>query len=170
MKKLVLIPVLFLLICSLSAQQKFVIPELSDSTRYVRMVFQANGFILNSINYAKSVGKTVEDIAAFTGEQYKYTWNRDNGFQGFVRGTLYNWLCFVPGSSLEILDQSDSMIKFKTTAINQNLQKNSPLFNVTYEEYLTFLRILFEKIGDYLSSDYSQELAGEGMVVTIKKK
>ena len=46
----------------------------------------------------------MEDVANFAGEQYKTTWNKENGFEGFVRGTLYNWVYFLPKGEVTILD------------------------------------------------------------------
>ena len=170
MKKIFSVPVLLLWISSAIAQDSFIVPDISDANKLARMVFQANGFILNSINYAKSIGKTLEDVAIFTGDQFMYTWNKDDGYAGFVRGTLSNWVCFIPDGGIEILEQSGNMIKFRAREIYPDLKMAGSFFNVTYEEYLTFLRIVHEKIAGYLGSEYSQEVTPEGLMVTIKKK
>jgi hypothetical protein len=49
--------------------------------------FQADYLVINSISYAKSLGKSVEDIAAFSGNQFKTGWNLD----GFTNGVLIYW-------------------------------------------------------------------------------
>jgi hypothetical protein len=170
MKKLLFITFLCFVLISLKAQEAFQVPTLTDANKHSMMVFQTNGFVLNTINYAKSMGKTVEDVANFTGDQFKTSWNKENGFTGFVNGTLYNWLCFVTNNNIEILDQSNRMISFKTNTLFPDLKKNSTQFNVTYEDYLTFMRIVHEKVADYLGAVYSQTSTEDGMVITIKKK
>lgn len=170
MKKSLLFPAILLWIAPAIAQESFIIPDLSDANKHARMVYQANGFILNTINYAKSVGKTLEDVAGFTGEQFKFSWNKEDGYAGFVKWTLANWVSFVPDGEMEILEQSDNMIKFRAKEIYPELKTDGPFFNVSYEEYLTFLRIVHEKTADYLGSEFAQEVTSEGVTVTIKKK
>jgi hypothetical protein len=169
MKKIFSVPFLLLWITSLIAQESFVIPVFSDANKHARMVFQANGFILNSINYAKSMGKTLEDLAVFTGDQFMYTWNKEEGYAGFVKGTLSNWVCFIPDAEIEILEQSDNMIKFRTREIYPDLKAAGSFFNVSYEEYLSFTRIIHERIAGYLGAQYTQEVTPEGLVVTIQR-
>jgi hypothetical protein len=131
---------------------------------------QADYFIINSINYAKSIGKKVEDIASFTGDQFKTGWNKSDGYSGFVNGTLNNWRSVIPRGGLKIVAQDSSHIIFSANKMFLGLKKNSPQFNVTYDEYLTFYRIVFEKIADYLGAIYKQETTPEGVLVTITKK
>jgi len=145
-------------------------PNVPVSDRYFNMLGQMNTFIINSINYAKSVGKTVEDIANFTGDQFKTGWDKANGYNGFVNGVKYNWVCFAPNGGLKILEQDDNHIKFSVKDIFPYLKNNSPLYNVTYDEYLTFIKIAHAKIGEYLGAEYTQKVDNGEITVTIKKK
>jgi len=145
-------------------------PNVPVADRYLNMVGQINSFLLNSINYAKSMGKTVEDIANFTGDQFKTSWNKANGYNGFVNGVKYNWVCFVPNGELKVLEQDDNHIKFSMKNIFPYLKNNSPLYNVTYDEYLTFIKITHSKIAEYLEAEYTQKVVNDELIVTIKKK
>lgn len=145
-------------------------PNVPVADRYLNMVGQINSFIINSISYAKSIGKTVEDIANFTGDQFKTGWNKAYGYNGFVNGVKYNWVCFVPNGELKILEQDDNHIKFNVKDIFPYLKNNSPLYNVTYDEYLTFINIAHGKIAEYMGAEYTQKVANEEITVTIKKK
>jgi len=145
-------------------------PNVPVADRYLNMVGQINSFLLNSINYAKSMGKTVEDIANFTGDQFKISWNKANGYNGFVNGVKYNWVCFVPNGELKVLEQDDNHIKFSMKNIFPYLKNNSPLYNVTYDEYLTFIKITHSKIAEYLDAEYTQKVVNDELIVTIKKK
>lgn len=144
-------------------------PNVPLADRYLNMLGQMNTFIINSINYAKSIGKTVEDIANFTGNQFKTSWNQANGYNGFVNGVKYNWVCIIPNGELKILDQDESHVKFSVKNIFPYLKNNSPLYNVTYDEYLTFLKIALGKIAEYMGAEYAQEISDEGIIVNIKK-
>ena len=170
MKKVFSVLLLCFVVISAKAQESFQVPALTDADKHARAVFQTDGFILNTINYAKSLGKTVEDVASFTGEQFKFTWNKEEGFSALVNGTLYNWSCFTPNSKIEILQQSGTMVKFKANTISPNLKKDGQQFGVTYDDYLTFTRIVHEKIAEYFGADYSQTTTDDGMIITIKKK
>ena len=50
---------------------------------------QADIFLVNLINYAKSIGKSVGDIASFTGDQIKTGWNEADGYICFEKITDY---------------------------------------------------------------------------------
>jgi hypothetical protein len=76
----------------------------------------------------------------------------------------------MPRGGLKIVAQDSSHIIFSANKMFLGLKKNSPQFNVTYDEYLTFYRIVFEKIADYLGAIYKQETTPEGVLVTITKK
>ena len=125
----------------------------------------ADNSLINSINYAKSLGKSVEDIASFTADQYKTSWNTANGYNGIVS----NWRSVVPKRELTILEQDDNHIIFNANNIFPAL-KNVAQFNVTYDEYLVFYRVVYEKIADYLGFIYKQETTPDGVLVTITKK
>jgi len=131
--------------------------------------YQADNFIINSINYAKSLGKNVEDIAAFTGDQFKTGWNREAGYDGFVNGAINNWRNMGSKDKFKILEQDDSHVVFSAGSICPALKSSGSQYNVTYDEYLTFISIVMEKIADYMGSVYKQETTREGVEVTISK-
>lgn len=170
MKQLLLAPILCLLITSTTiAQENFKIPEITDAEKFANMAGQANALIVNSINYAKSLGKSVDDIANFSGEQFKTSWNKEMGFNGFVNGILYNSICFFPKAEISILEQSDKIVKYRIF-FDPEFIKSFPMLNVTFEEYLSFQKGVVIKIGEYLGAEYSHELKDNVLYVTIKKK
>ena len=170
MKKLFLITVTILFVTSIVAQEKFAVPEISDAQKHSRMVSQANGFILKLINYAKSQGNSVEDLAKFTGDQFKKSWKKENGWEGFAKGCLNNWTIIIPNNKLVILEQSETMIKFQSKTPFVWLKNNGPQYNVSHDEYMTFLKINHKIIGEYLGADISFKEAEDGLILTIKKK
>ena len=126
---------------------------------------QAETFLINSINYAKSLGKSVEDIASFTADQYKTGWDTAN----IINRTVSNWRSVVPNQELLILEQDDNHIVFSANNMFPSL-KNGARHNVTYDDYLMFYRVLFEKTADYVGFVYKQETTPDGVLVTVTKK
>ena len=170
MKKLFLITVTILFVTSIVAQEKFVVREITDTQKHSRMVGQANGIILNLISYAKSQGNSVEDVAKFTGDQFKTGWNKENGWEGFAKGCLHNWTIFTPDNKLVILEQSETMLKFQSKTPYVWLKNNGPQYNVSYDEYMTFLKINHKIIAEYLGADISFKEVEDGIILTVKKK
>jgi hypothetical protein len=154
----------------MNAQEAFKVPQLTDASKYSFTLFQANAFILNTINYAKSTGKSVEEIAAFTGDQFKAGWDKGMGFTGYVNWTMNIMTIMVPGSNLEILEQSQDMVRFKTGVMFPDLKQNSPQYNVTYEEYLTFMKIISQKVADHMGAEFSFSAVDDGVIIALKKK
>jgi hypothetical protein len=115
------------------------------------MIGQTNAFILNFINYAKAQGNSVEDLAKFTGDQYKTSWNKENGWEGFAKGCLNNWTIMTPDNKLVILEQSETMLKFQSKTPYVWLKNNGPQYNVSHDEYMPFLNINHKIIGEYLN-------------------
>lgn len=132
--------------------------------------YQPDNFILGSINYAKSLGKTAEDVGSFTGEMFKTRWNKDLGYNGFASGTISNWGSVVPSDAVKILEQDDNHVIFTVNKFIPALKSTGQLYNVTYDDYLTFYRKVFEKFADHMGSTYKQENTKDGVLITIKKK
>lgn len=170
MKKLFLIFALFLFVTSLAAQEKFVVPEISDAKKYARMLGEVNGLVLNSISYAKSQGNSVEDLAKFTGENYKKSWNKERGWEGFARGIINSWVLIVPNNKIVILEQSVTMVKFKSKTPFARLKNNGPRNNVSHLEYMTFLKTNQKIIGNHMGATISFKDVEDGIILTIKKK
>lgn len=169
MKKLVFIAVICWAVTLVTAQEVFTVPEIPDAAKWQHMAFQANGLMVNTINYAKSLGKTVEEAARFTGEQFKTSWDKDAGFNGFVNGMLYINTCFLPQSTLEIMDQSATYIEF-SIEFPTGFAESFPIYAVTLEEFLEFWNGIVVIIGDYLGAVYAQEMKDGKVYVTVRKK
>ena len=169
MKKFIFLPFIFFFVVSI-AQEKFVVPERTDMQKQWRLTSQVNVIILNSINYAKSMEQTVEEYATFTGNQFKTSWKLENGWEGFAEGCLHNWAILRPDNQIEILEQSETMLKFKSKIPYSRLKEDGPYYNVSHDEYMTFLKISHKTIGNYLGASISFEDVDKGIIVTIKKK
>ncbi len=123
-------------------------------------------FLINSLNYAKSLGKTVDEFARFTGEQYKSWWNNEN----FIAGVLHNWQMWTPSENFNILEQDEDHVIFTANNMFSSLKMNGSMFNVSYEDYLSFFKTVFEKISEDLSVGYNQENTPDGVRITVAKR
>lgn len=170
MKKLILILCVSLVSVSFNGQGKFKVPELTELQKYQNSAIQWNGSWLIQISYARSLGRSVEDVARFVGDQLKVTIAGPGGFDGFIRNMLYTMVCIVPYGTVEIVEQTDYHIEYKVTGLYSDLREGGSVFDVTWEDYLTFLQTMFSRAADYAGAIYSQKDTDEGLIVTIKKK
>ena len=132
--------------------------------------YDVDYFLINSINHAKSMGQSVEKFAEFTGNQFKTGWNKEMGLNGFINGVQNNWGSIVRIENMKVEEKDGNHCVLHFTKILPNLQKNGPLFNVSYDDYLTFYRVTFEVVADYLGLVYTQETIPDGVKITITKK
>ena len=137
---------------------------------YPTSYYQPNQFLITAINYAKSMGKSVNEIAAFTGDQFKTGWNNNFGLNGFVNGVRNNWSSIVKNDNMKVLEQDDDHVVLQFENFLTDLKNNGPFYNVSYVEYLTFLDGVYQKIADHLGYSYTQESIPNGVKITITKK
>jgi hypothetical protein len=123
-------------------------------------------FLINSLNYAKSLGKSVDEFAQFTGEQFKSGWNNEN----FSSGVLSNWKSWTPSEQFKILEQDEDHLIFTADHVFSNLKMNGSMFNVSYDDYISFLKSVFEKISEDLNVGYNQETTPDGVRITVAKR
>jgi hypothetical protein len=170
MKRLILIVLVSLLSVAIIAQGKIGVPALTDLQKYQNAAIQWNASWLIQISFAKSLGKSVGEVAGFVGDQVKVTFNTAGGFNRFVQGMLYTMVSLVPYGSVEIIQQTDNEIVYKVTGLYPDLREGGSLFNVTWDDYLKFLETVYSKTADYIGAKYSQKDTDEGLLVTIMKE
>ena len=99
MKNLTIILFVFLLVRPVFGQVDFNVPSMTDAAKHERILSQTNYIVIASVSYAKQQGLSLEDYAEGVGNLAKTTWNKEAGFDGFVKGTLYNWESFRTSNS-----------------------------------------------------------------------
>jgi hypothetical protein len=170
MKKLILLLFVSLFASALFAQDLFTVPTPTDLQKYQSAVSQWNYAYLIQIGFAKSMGKTLEDAAVYAGDQAKVSWNKEAGYEGFVKGMLYNFVCIASHGTVEMIEQNARKVVFQVTNVYPQLKEQGPFFNVTYEEYLKFFNLVASRIGEYLGANYIQNEKDGGILVTVEKK
>jgi hypothetical protein len=170
MKKLFTVTLISLFAIAGTAQDKFTVPFPDDFQKYQMASVELNGSYLIQISYAKSLGKSVEDVAVYVGDQYIATWNKQGGFDRFVQKILYMMVTMVPYGSVEITDQTDNKIIYKVSGLYSDLREGGSILDVTYEEYIKFWEVAISRMADSMGAKYSQEDSDEGLIVTITRQ
>ncbi|TVR68228.1 MAG: hypothetical protein EA408_13745 [Marinilabiliales bacterium] len=170
MKKLTLFIAAIFLAMGLYAQQEFIVPEVPVAQKHQRMLSQFDGMLAVGINFAKTQGLTAAEYGSLIGEQFKYSWNKEAGFEGFVKGMLYNASCFLVDPGTEITINTAEKVKFKTRLWAASIKVNEPVYGVTYTECMDFFNAMAGKIGDYLGANYDGSYDDEWVYFTITKK
>ena len=171
MKKLIISLTLSSIVSMINAQN-FLIPERTTVQKHNRAVYLTYANVIPGIAYAKSTGKTVEEYAAFVGDLFKTSWNKENGFSGLVNGTLFNFESFKREQDppMEILEQSDRKIVIKWKINYKNRFNDGPVYNVTYDEFNQWFEIVNRKIVEYFDATYKQEVKEDDWLLIIITK
>lgn len=170
MKKSIFFIAAIFLTTGLCAQEKFSVPEVPVEQKHQNMVFQLNSIMTVSIHYAKTQGLTAAEYGTFIGEQFKYSWNKDAGFEGYVNGMLYNMSCFLADPGIEIVTNTAEKVKFKTRLMGAEIKQNEPVYGVTYKEYIDSFKAITSTIADYLGCKSELSYDEEWMYFTFSKK
>jgi len=170
MKKFIAILFVSLFAMGSVAQVKFVVPELTDAQKYNMAVGAWNSVNIYLISYAKSQGKSIEDVAGFSADLYISGMDKKIGFDGYVKSMLSGWITTNPGGKVEILEQADKKIVYKVTNFNSQLKEKGQINNVKYEEYMKYLEFRQNKIAGVYDATFSIKIIAEGLIITIEKK
>ncbi len=169
MKKIITVTFVSLTTLLGFSQLNFKAPELTDQQKFRIASLNWNSSLLLQISFGKSLGRSVEDIAAFNGDQLKTAWNRQGGYNGFVNSILYTMVSLAPYGTVEITDQNDNRLVYKVTGLYSELREGGSIYGVTWDEYIKFLEITFSKVATYMGTGYSQKDTDEGLIVTVSK-
>jgi hypothetical protein len=170
MKKFIVTMCISLFVTVAIAQGKFTVPTPTDQQKFQTSAWEWNYAYLHLINYGKSNGKSVEEIASSVGDDWTKTWNKEEGFDGLVNSMLYICVCMVPDGSVEILEQTNSKVVIKVKAWVPDLKKRGTFLNVSYSEFLEFMNIGIIKIADFMGATYSQKDTEDGLYMNFGKK
>lgn len=169
MKKVISILLISMVTLVVIAQENFTVPNLTDTQKYQIAAAYWRYTMLMALNIAKSSGKSIEEAATYGSDQNKIYWDKEAGFKGLVEGILTHYVILVPDGNVEIIEQTDKMIKIKITNFYPEL-KAGPILNVTYEELITYLQIANSRLADYMGATFSFKDTPEGIITIIQKK
>ncbi len=173
-KQIIFAALIFIFSVSLiSAQDKITVTKLTDTQKHQRVIWQLNHTAIIGFKYAKSQGMTAKEYGEYFGEFSKLTWDKDGGFDGFVKGLLLNWETWRASSSkaIQIIKQTDDIFKFKTPSNLKKITESNAYIGIDYEELMTIYDGLFKTIANYLGVKYEQKIIEDGnwLEITITK-
>jgi tetratricopeptide (TPR) repeat protein len=166
MKAPILLFTAILMAWATSAQTTFSVPERTPEQQYPRLVTLLNYNINVAISYAKSQGQTVEEFGKYCGEFYKKSWAKEGGFQTFVKGNLMNLTDL--SEKVEIVNQNDKKVTLKAIGFYTNLRDNEHIYNVTYDEFIQFLKASHDPIAKHMGSTISFKILDDGLEVVLE--
>ncbi len=150
---------------------KIVIPELNYVEKLGRSVANTTAISVMAISYAKSVGKTAEDIGKHAGEIYLPYWT---GLKGLKPEAIIRVFSRMnqPDENfrMEVISVSDNSVKARMIPAGINLVKAWDDVGVTVDDYIRFLKKQSECFLDALGFKYKQDYDGEWLNFTISVK
>jgi len=172
MKQFVGILFCLLLTGTLLAQEKYTVPNISVEDKFSRTLGQFWGIFATSVDFAKSQGITPHDYGKYLGKVFAPTWNKEAGFEGMVRGTVYNWETFKKDEDGEIkikeMDDGSVKISVPIRAWNQYFSENFP--PVSFEEVLECMQGIMDEIATYLDAEALQKITDEEIIFVLKEQ
>lgn len=129
-----------------------------------------DGAQLDMIQYAKSLGKSSEDIGKFWAEGAKKEWAAEMKYEDYQNAIVNNVRNNTPKDGFMILEEDSDHVVFTSNGMGSNLKKSGTLNDVTYEEYLKLGETFWTQVGDHVGADFSQEMTADGLKVSVSKR
>ena len=154
------------------AQEKFTIPELTLEQKHNRSLFQLYSMMKVGIKFANSQGVAPYEYGKYCGSQFAKSWNQENGYEGFIRGMIYNWESFrsVQDDPLVPEEMDDGSVEIKLPLDMMKRYYREDDLYASFEEGLEAFRGMIEPIADRMGSVCKLEVIEEFIVYTISKK
>ncbi len=170
MKKLSLITISFLFINFIVAQEKFTVPELSTQQKTDILYNHVIAYAVAGISFAKTQGVTPESYGKYIGKKFIPYWNPEAGFHVFVKGILDILSGINSNNEMQIISQSEKMIRFKLKNVDLSFQKG-PMLGVTYNEYLECSYGIISLLAEHMNVKFSHKISeGIWYEATFEKK
>ncbi len=125
---------------------------------------------LDMILYAKSLGKSPEDIGSFFAERAKKEWAAELTYTDYQNAIINNFRNRTPKDGFKILEEDDDHVIFTASGMISNLKKNGTLNEVTYEEFLKLGETFWIGVGNHVGADFSKEITDQGLKISVSKK
>lgn len=170
MKKLVVFFYYSLFFLSAFAQEKYSVPVMTDQEKINSLASSWNTLNLYIISHAKSLGKSIEDVATFTSDLYISGLDKSVGFDGYANGLIRGWVGTAPTGKVEITEQTDNKVVLRVTNFYSQLKEKGTLNNVSYQEYIKYLEFRGNRVFGVFGGTYSIRDTKDGLIITMQKK
>jgi len=162
--------VIFLSGLCIAQQIEIQLPEYTDDQRWDRMEFHWESLFIVSIAFAKAHNVTPEEYFRFIGKQFAPTWEGDVTPERILRGTYLNTAAW-RNHHFEILDAMESMVRFRTNRfLISHLRTYGEQHGISDTAIEKFFSIVMDEITKYHGLSYEQNVEGDYLVITVKKR
>ena len=153
---------------SLTAQEKFEVPQLSDEQKNEVLYSHMVAYAATGISFAKAQGVSAKDYGKFIGQKFAAFWNPEDGFAMLVSRMMFILAGLHPDNEMQIVEQYDSGITFKLKNVDLAF-KNGPMFDVTYQDFLDCSEGIIAVIAKHMKSTFAHEMTDDGWYVVHLK-
>jgi hypothetical protein len=172
MKKLLSFAICLIIIVNAFGQAKFSIPERTHEQKHQSTMSQFWGFYAAGINFVKSQGTSPYEYGKYIGNLFAPSWNKENGFEGLVNGTIFIWENFRTDAdgpiAIKEKDDGSVIIKLPVDTWKKYLPEGNPY--ASFKDAMECMQGIMEPIADHMGSSFNQEVTEDSIIYTFKKK
>lgn len=168
MKSIICVFVSMFFFSVLSAQQPFVVPEVSSDQEKEILYNHVMAYLATGITFAKSKGVSPEEYGKYIGKQFKPYWSPEQGFPALANTTMFLLKGMHPNNEMQIVEQSERMICFKLKNVDA-LFLHGPAYGMTYKEMLECSKGVLSTIATHMDASFKHQTTDGGWYkVTLK--
>ncbi len=153
-------------------EESFELPTFTDAERWTRAATLLTAVLVADIVDMKNAGRSAEDA----GRAAARTFGPPNGWMGadtpwrLFRGMYRNWMSY-PEYTCDILEASDTTVRARCSRpYLAFFGDDRTAYGVSVEEYEASGVAFAAAIADYHGMDWHQEVSGEHVLITIRKR
>ena len=145
-------------------------PEFQDRQGKEILFNHVIAYCTTGISFAKTKGIPPKEYGEYIGETFKPFWNPEEGFPSFANGLMFMLAGMHPDNDMQIIDQSDIMLRFKMKNVDFAFQQG-PAFGTTYEELLECSEGILTTIAEHMNTSFAHKVTDKiWYEVTLKTK
>lgn len=147
------------------------LPELTPDQRWARLEFHWASWAAVATAYAEEQGHSVDEFGRWIGKQFAPGWGeRGSGTPaGLVRGWYRNAAAW-RDLEFEILEATDNMVKARSSRPWVQGFGTEGVFGLTEAEVDRLVWLVYDEIATHLGLAYEQQLDGEDLVITVRRR
>ena len=174
MKKLISISIILFVAVFSYSQTAISVPEIPLENKYeLARAFMYNN-MCTAINIAKTEGKTAEEYGILLGNLYKASWPEEKNFEEFAHDCIYHLVCLSgkmdsESPSVDLTNQSENKIVFAVSDLHPNLVEQGEMWGTSFEELIQCWEAVYNQIAGKYNLNYTMEMDGDKVRVTIRK-
>ncbi len=172
MKKALSLIICVLFSASLVGQEKYPIPVMTSDQKHGRTMSQVWVIAAAGMNFAKTRGISPYEYGKILGSQFAPSWGPGNDFEGFVKGSIFNFESFrhVSDPAIYVAENSDGSVTVLTPDImwHKYFPDGNPF--AAYNEFLDFSKGLFEPIADHMGARIEMTVKDPSVIYTFRRK